>query len=47
MPVVYYHGCFEPKHRAERTEHAKCAGAFGEAIVPSELLELVVKALSG
>jgi CheY-like chemotaxis protein len=47
MPVVYYHGCFEPKHRAGRAEHAKRAGAFGEAIVPSELLGLVVKALSG
>ena len=46
MPVVYYHSCFEPKLRETRTKHAKNAGVFGEAVLPAELLELVVKALS-
>jgi CheY-like chemotaxis protein len=46
MPVVYYHGCFEPKKRAWRAKAARKAGAIGEAIVPAELLGLVVNALS-
>lgn len=43
--VVYYHGCFDPKLRETRSKHAKNAGAFGEAVLPVELLGLVVKAL--
>jgi CheY-like chemotaxis protein len=46
MPVVFYHGSFDPAQRARRAERAKNAGAFGEAIVPAELLGVVVKALS-
>ena len=46
MPVVYYHGGFEPKLRKARAKLARTAGAFGEAVLPAELLELVVKALS-
>jgi hypothetical protein len=46
MPVLYYHGCFESKHRAARAATAKKAGAFGEAILPAESLGLVVNALN-
>jgi DNA-binding NtrC family response regulator len=46
VPVVYYHGGFEPKLRAVRAKKAKEVGALGEAILPTELLGLVVKALS-
>jgi DNA-binding NtrC family response regulator len=47
MPVVYYHGAFEPELRAARAKKAKDAGALGEAILPTELLGLVAKALHG
>jgi len=46
MPVVYYHGGFDPKLRETRAKLAKSAGALGEAVFPAELLGLVVKALS-
>ena len=46
MPVVFYHGSFEPTQRAARAERAKNAGAFGEAVLPAELLGLIVSALS-
>jgi hypothetical protein len=29
MPVVYYHGCFEPKHRAGRAEQPSAQARSG------------------
>ena len=45
LPVIYYHGGFDPKFRVVRARQAKEAGAFGEAVLPSELFALVAKAL--
>jgi len=43
-PLVFYHGEFGPERRAERARRAREAGALGEAVVPGELLALVLKA---
>ncbi len=45
QPVVFYHGMFEPMKRAERAASARAAGAFGEAVMPTELIQLVMAAL--
>jgi len=44
-PVVYYHGAVA-KERARRAAQAQEAGAFGEAVLPTELMKLVVQALN-
>lgn len=46
LPLVIYHGEFEPTRRQLRTEAARRAGVFGEAVVPMELLGLVQAALT-
>jgi len=45
MPVVFYHGSFEGRERNARREVAMREGAFGEAVMPDELLGLVTSAL--
>ena len=45
-PVIYYHGEFGPR-RAGRAAQARAAGAFGEAVLPAELMALVARALGG
>jgi CheY-like chemotaxis protein len=45
MPVLYYHGTFDPTLRRERRDLLIGEGAFGEAVLPDELLALVVAAL--
>jgi len=45
MPVVLYHGSFKEKERSRRRELALNEGAFGEAVMPEELLGLVISAL--
>ena len=47
MPVVIYHGMFDPKDRAERAALGISAGAMGAAVHPSELMRLVHQALAG
>jgi len=47
LPVVIYHAEFDPKARATRRERALATGAFGEAVLPQELVGLVVAALRG
>ena len=44
-PIVYYHAEFDGARRAERRERALAAGALGEAVLPQELIEMVVLAL--
>jgi len=46
VPVVFYHGSFETEERVARREQVLREGAFGEAVMPDELLELVAKALA-
>ena len=45
-PLVFYHGEFGSAKRAERAAQAQAAGALGEAILPGELLALVLKAFN-
>ena len=45
LPVVYYHGEFDPVARAARAEKLRQSGAFGEAVYPAELFTLVLRAL--
>ena len=45
VPFVFYHGSFDKRERVARREQALHEGAFGEAVMPDELLELVAKAL--
>lgn len=45
-PLIFYHGEFQPTHRARRREEATRAGALGEAVQPDELMQLVVRALA-
>lgn len=47
VPVVLYHGEFDPERRAKRAAKGTAAGAMGEAVMPSELMRLVEKVLSG
>ena len=44
-PVVFYHGESDPGRRAGRARLAHEHGAFGEAVLPGELLALVLQAL--
>jgi CheY-like chemotaxis protein len=46
VPVVFYHGSLSKRERAARREQAMREGAFGEAVMPDELLGLVTKALA-
>ena len=46
MPVVFYHGSFKEQERRARRDMALSEGAFGEAVMPDELLGLVASALS-
>ncbi len=46
LPVIFYHGA-RGTQRAERAAQALLAGAFGEAVVPAELIAQVGKALAG
>jgi CheY-like chemotaxis protein len=45
LPVVIYHAAFDARSRASRRERALAIGAFGEAVLPQELIGLVVAAL--
>lgn len=45
MPVLCYHGTFEPSLRGERRERLLAEGGFGEAVLPDELLAMVASAL--
>ncbi|MCA9423053.1 MAG: TIR domain-containing protein [Nitrospira sp.] len=45
MPVVFYHGSSNERDRTTRRELALREGAFGEAVMPDELLGLVISAL--
>ena len=47
LPLVFYHGEFDPAARAARAQQALAAGAIGEAVYPAELIALVVKGLGG
>jgi CheY-like chemotaxis protein len=47
LPLVFYHGEFEPAARTVRARQAVAAGAIGEAVYPAELIVLVVKGLAG
>lgn len=46
LPVLLYHGTFEPGLRADRARRAAAAGARGEAVLPGELIALVQRLLS-
>ena len=43
-PLVFYHG-EHGAHRARRAAEARAAGALGEAVLPDELMSLVLQAL--
>jgi hypothetical protein len=43
--VIYYHGTFGGVARAALAASAKAAGAHGEAVLPAELMGLVLGAL--
>lgn len=45
MPMVIYHAAFSTEQRLQRAASARSAGVFGEAVLPSELLDLVQAAL--
>lgn len=45
MPVVFYHGSSNERERSARRRLALAEGAFGEAVMPDELLGLVIRAL--
>lgn len=45
MPVIFYHGSSDERERRVRRELAISEGAFGEAIMPDRLLELVISSL--
>ncbi len=44
-PVVFYHGSSDKRERSTRRELAIREGAFGEAVMPDELLALVIGAV--
>lgn len=46
LPVIFYHGAADEPERAARREQALSEGAFGEAVMPDELLGLVTRALA-
>ena len=43
-PLIYYHRAVD-ETRARRAAQARAAGALGEAVLPAELMQLVVQAL--
>lgn len=45
QPVVFYHGTVGAMQRAALAASARAAGAFGEAVLPDELMRLVLAAL--
>lgn len=45
MPVVFYHGSFDARKRQELHQRALAEGAYGEAVMPDELLVLVARSL--
>ena len=47
VPLVYYHATFGAAQREQRAEQARAAGALGEAVLPSDLMALVRRALLG
>ena len=47
QPVIFYHGTFGEVQRAALAASARAAGAFGEAVLPDELMRLVLAALNG
>ncbi|MBK8278595.1 MAG: response regulator receiver protein [Nitrospira sp. UW-LDO-01] len=46
VPVVFYHSTSSEQERDQRREQALREGAFGEAVMPDELLGLVTKTLA-
>ncbi|HEV7912976.1 MAG TPA: TIR domain-containing protein [Albitalea sp.] len=47
LPLVYYHGESATDVRAGRARQAQAHGALGEAVLPDELIALVLRALPG
>jgi CheY-like chemotaxis protein len=47
QPVLYYHGTNGAVQRAALATIARAAGAFGEAVLPADLMRLVLAALNG
>ena len=47
VPLVYYHATFGVAQREQRADQARAAGALGEAVLPSDLMALVLRALLG
>jgi CheY-like chemotaxis protein len=45
QPVIYYHGTFRTAERTALAATARAAGAFGEAVLPGDLIRLVLDAL--
>ena len=45
QPVVFYHGTFGSTKRTALAASARAAGAFGEAVLPTELMRLLIAAL--
>jgi CheY-like chemotaxis protein len=45
LPVILYHGTFDPQRRQSLREQATKAGAFGEAVLPDELFAMVTAVL--
>lgn len=45
MPVVFYHGSFDARKRQQLHRLALAEGAYGEAVMPDELLVLVARSL--
>lgn len=45
MPVVFYHGSFDARKRQQLHQLALAEGAYGEAVMPDELLVLVARSL--
>jgi CheY-like chemotaxis protein len=46
LPLVFYHGEFDPAARAARRQQALAAGSIGEAVYPAELIRLVLQGLA-
>ena len=45
QPTIFYHGASGVKQRAARAKMAREAGAFGEAVFPEPLIQMVLSAL--
>lgn len=46
MPLIVYHGEFDPALRQRRADQALAEGALGEAVLPAELMALVQRAIT-